>query len=95
MSVLMVDWLGRGGIAQTTEAWALELAKGGTEVLVATRPGRELAAGQCHVLAAPERRGRVAGHRAVVDHAARIIRERRPEVVVIQNYVVPPLEGPV
>ena len=25
MSVLLVDWLGRGGIAQTTEAWALEL----------------------------------------------------------------------
>jgi hypothetical protein len=23
-SVLLVDWLGRGGIAQTTEAWAIE-----------------------------------------------------------------------
>ncbi len=95
MSVVLVDWLGRGGIAQTTEAWALELVGSGTDAVVVTRPGRELGTGDCPVIPAPSRSGRLAGHRAVADHAAGVILQSRPDVVVVQNYVVPPLEAPV
>jgi glycosyltransferase involved in cell wall biosynthesis len=92
MSVLLVDWLGRGGIAQTTEAWALELAAAGEAVEIVTRPGRELSESPVAVVAAPSASGRFTAHRAVVDAATRRIRERRPSVVVVQNYVVPALE---
>jgi len=42
MSVVVVDWLGRGGIAQTTPAWTRALTDAGHEVVVVTRGGREL-----------------------------------------------------
>jgi|tagenome__1003787_1003787.scaffolds.fasta_scaffold20983141_2 glycosyltransferase involved in cell wall biosynthesis len=93
MSVLLVDWLGRGGIAQTTEAWALAL--GDIPVEVVTRPGRELGEGEIAVLEAPVARHRLAAHRAVATTAAQRIRDTRPDTVVVQNYVVPPLETPV
>jgi glycosyltransferase involved in cell wall biosynthesis len=92
MSVLLVDWLGRGGIAQTTEAWALELSAHGESVDVVTRPARELGDGSVSVVAAEARRNRIRAHRAVADAAARYIRDRRPSVVVVQNYVLPVLE---
>ena len=38
MSVVIVDWLGRGGIAQTTEAWVLELAGRNVDAVAVTRP---------------------------------------------------------
>ncbi len=91
----MVDWLGRGGIAQTTEAWALELGTRGYAVDVVTRPGRELGTGIVHVCGAPPGRGRLGAHRAVARAAAARIRETRPDWVVVQNYVVPFLEQPV
>jgi glycosyltransferase involved in cell wall biosynthesis len=92
MNVLIVDWLGRGGIAQVTEAWAIELRRLGVEVVVTTRAGRELGAGVVPVDVAPARRGRIASHRAVATHAARLIVDLRPNVVIIQNYVIPALE---
>ena len=92
---LLVDWLGRGGIAQSTEAWAIELGDCSNEVEVVTRPGRELGQGAVSVIASRERRGRIAAHRAVVDAAARRIRDVRPECVIVHNYVLPPLERPV
>jgi glycosyltransferase involved in cell wall biosynthesis len=94
-SVLLVDWLGRGGIAQTTEAWALELSARGDAVDVVTRPGRELGSGVVDVCAAPHARGKLGAHRAVARAAAARIRETRPDWVVVQNYVVPILEEPV
>jgi glycosyltransferase involved in cell wall biosynthesis len=93
-SVLLVDWLGRGGIAQTTESWGLELAARGYDVEVVTRPGRELGVG-VRVTEARAARGRFRAHAAVVASASERIRMRRPEWVVIQNYVVPALERPV
>jgi len=93
--VLLVDWLGRGGIAQTTEAWAIELAADGAVVDVITRPDRELGAGIVSVHPAALRDGRIAAHRAVVTAAVDQIRELRPSVVVVQNYVLPGLERPV
>ena len=92
---LLVDWLGRGGIAQATEAWAIELGSHGHVVEVVTRPGRELGTGQVPVVTGRERKGRFAAHVAVVNAAARRIRDLRPDWVVVQNYVIPPLERPV
>jgi glycosyltransferase involved in cell wall biosynthesis len=93
--VLLVDWLGRGGIAQTTESWAIELAAGGVAVDVVSRPDRELGSGVVPVHAAAHQDGRIAAHRAVVQAAAQRIRDARPSVVVVQNYVIPVLERPV
>ena len=95
MSVYLVDWLGRGGIAQTSEAWAIELDLAGVDVVVVTRPRRELGSGSLAVDEAPARAGRLAAHRAVARHAACHIRDARPDVVVVQNYVAPMLERPV
>jgi glycosyltransferase involved in cell wall biosynthesis len=93
MSAVLVDWLGRGGIAQTSEAWVRVLRDHGIEVTVITRAGRELAADNVRV--ANERRLRLLSHRGVAQLASRTIREQRPSVVIVQNYVVPLLERPV
>jgi len=91
----MVDWLGRGGIAQCTDAWATECGGAGHDVTIVTRPGRELTDGPVAVVEAPGRRGRIGAHRAVVRTAVERIRDERPDVVVVHNYVLPPLEAPV
>jgi glycosyltransferase involved in cell wall biosynthesis len=95
VQTLIVDWLGRGGIAQATEAWAIELGAHGHDVEVVTRPGRELGAGAVSVTASAEKGSRLAAHRAVAQRAAEQIRASSPDWVVVQNYVVPPLERPV
>jgi D-inositol-3-phosphate glycosyltransferase len=94
VSVLLIDWLGRGGIAQTSEAWAMELRRAGMDVDVITRGGRELGSGVVKVHGATGGRGRIGAHRAVVAAAAAAVRERRPQTVVVQNYVLPLLESP-
>jgi glycosyltransferase involved in cell wall biosynthesis len=91
VSVLLVDWLGRGGIAQLTETWVLELQSLGQECIVVTRGGRELDALPCDVVTVLVS-GRIPAHRAVVHAASREIRRRRPAAVVLQNYLMPPLE---
>jgi glycosyltransferase involved in cell wall biosynthesis len=95
MNVTLVDWLGRGGIAQTTETWAVELARRGHQVTVATRGGRELHPERAELVTVSRRGGALAAHDRLARTAAAAIRERRPECVVVQNYVVPPLEAPV
>ena len=92
---MLIDWLGRGGIAQTTESWAIELLAADHDVTVVTRPARELGSGIVPIVAAPARASRLAAHRAVAVEAAHQIRDHTPEVVVVQNYVAPVLEGPV
>lgn len=93
--VLLVDWLGRGGIAQTTEVWAMELGARAHEVDVVTRADRELGNGVVSAYRAPHARTRVGAHRGVVHTAAALVRDLRPDWVVVQNYVVPFLERPV
>src|SRR4051812_54429 len=89
-NAVIVDWLGRGGIAQATPAWIDALARRGHDVTVVTRADRELIG--------PSVRSPAEGPHALVTHrqlarlAARTVEELEPDVVVIQNYVVPPLE---
>lgn len=93
--IVLVDWLGRGGIAQATACWAAELRRAGGDVEVVTRGGRELAALLPGVTGAGEGRPQLAAHRAVAEAAVDAIRAARPDVVVVQNYVLPVLEQPV
>ncbi|MDP8938112.1 MAG: glycosyltransferase family 4 protein [Actinomycetota bacterium] len=93
--VLLVDWLGRGGIAQATACWAAELQRAGRTVQVVTRGGRELSDLVGGVVGAGDGERHVAAHRAVVREAVEVIRSQRPAVVVVQNYVLPSLERPV
>lgn len=90
MSAVVVDWLGRGGIAQTTPAWVSALRRAGHETVVVTRGGRELV-GE-HVRAPAEAAHPIRTHRRVAALAAATIHDLRPDVVVVQNYVLPPLE---
>jgi glycosyltransferase involved in cell wall biosynthesis len=94
VSTVVVDWLGRGGIAQTSEAWARALRSEDVECAIVTRGSRELDAGDLKIVGAGDS-GRVRAHRAVAAAAAREIRSRRPRTVVVQNYVIPVLESPV
>jgi len=94
MTTVLIDWLGRGGIAQCTEAWARELRAPGHDVVIVTRAGRELEADDLTTVGA-DGCGRLGAHAAIVAAAAREIRARRPTWVVVQNYVVPALERPV
>ncbi len=95
MSVVIVDWLGRGGIAQCTEAWAMCYLDASVDATVVTRPDRELGGGTVSVVAAEHRRHPLGAHRAVVERAVEVIKRTRPELVIVQNYVIPPLESPV
>ncbi|HEX2577520.1 MAG TPA: hypothetical protein VHK88_14300, partial [Aquihabitans sp.] len=91
MTTLLVDWLGRGGIAQCTESWAIELDAAGIDVVVATRAGRELAATPLPTVTA-DGRGRLAAHRHLVAATVEAIRQRRPDTVVVQNFLIPSME---
>lgn len=92
---VLVDWLGRGGIAQTTESWAVELQAAGVSVEVITRSDRELGSGIVTASGPPEGRTALTSHVALCRFAAAAIRRSRPDVVIIQNHVIPALEIPV
>jgi glycosyltransferase involved in cell wall biosynthesis len=94
VSVVIVDWLGRGGIAQTTEVWAREIDALGQRCTVVTRGGRELRGGTYDVVAPSPRASRIQAHRAIAKAAAAAVRELEPDLVIVQNYVLPPLERP-
>lgn len=93
MTALLIDWLGRGGIAQVTEAWAMELQAGGIDTAVVTRPGRELGQGTVAVRPSPARQNRLLAHQVLVKAAIDAIHELRPSAVVLQNHIIPPLEA--
>ncbi|CAN5518363.1 glycosyltransferase [soil metagenome] len=96
MRVLLVDWLGRGGIAQTSMSWRRALRAAGAVCTVVTRPGRELAADVApRTTPAVPGASRLIAHQRVAQAAAQAVRSLRPDLVVVQNYVVPALEWPV
>ena len=91
MSAVVVDWLGRGGIAQTTPAWTDALLRAGHDSVVVTRGERELTGS--NVQAPAEGPHALVTHRRVAKLAARAIAERNPDIVVVQNYVIPSIEA--
>lgn len=95
MRLVAVDWLGRGGIAECTAAWLVEASGAGRELFVVTRPGRWEPVAGAEAVEASARRMRVAAHLEVVRTATRVIRDLRPDLVLVQNYLLPALEAPV
>lgn len=91
MSAVVVDWLGRGGIAQTAPAWTAALLRAGHDSVVVTRGERELTGS--NVQAPAEGPHALVTHRRVAQLAARAIAERNPDIVVVQNYVIPSIEA--
>ncbi len=91
-AVVIVDWLGRGGIAHTTEAWVRERAVRGQTTTVVTRAGRELDRLVPDRIGAGGRGGAIIGHAEVVQAAIRAVREQTKCTVVLQGSVLPQLE---
>ncbi|MGI8684753.1 MAG: glycosyltransferase [Acidimicrobiales bacterium] len=87
--MLIVDWLGRGGIAHCTGAWEIELRARDMSVTTVTRSGREMLGPAVHTADGP---GRIRAHMAVARLAQELIAEERPDTVVIQNWVIPVIE---
>ena len=94
MAVLIVDWLGQGGIFQTSRAWARAAESAGARASIITRSGGEQF-GADPVRAVTRRRNRLAAHLELVRRAAEEIRETRPTTLVVQNYLAPVIEFPV
>lgn len=91
--VLVVDWLGRGGIAQTAAEWQRVL-RPHVQVRMVTRAGLEIPLGRDDIgVARPRLGGRYAWHVAVVRAALSVIDRHRPDVVIIHNYIVPAFES--
>lgn len=97
MSTVIVDWLGRGGIAQSSRCWARALSgEGAGSTVLVSRTDRELVAEPEIDLDGVASHGpRLVTHARLAHRAAAVIRARRPDTVVIQNYVVPLLEATV
>lgn len=88
--VVMVDYLGRGGITQAAWGYAEALRAAGHEVTLVSRAGRELAPGLPGLVGVRRPAGGAAvWHAAVLAGAVREIRRRRPDAVVVQNYWAP------
>ena len=93
MTTLIVDWLGRGGIAQTTMRWQDEIIAGGGSALVASIAGRELDVDYSpRESKLPGPAGALVRHRRLASVAARGIDAHRPETVIVQNFIAPVLE---
>lgn len=93
MTTVVIDWLGRGGIAQCTHAVADALRDAQVDHRVVTIADRELVGPS--VVGVEPTGNRLRRHRALANEAARVIRELRADTVIVQNYVLPLLERPV
>ena len=90
--MLMVDWLGRGGIAHCTEAWAHQLGASDEPFALVTRYGRELASAVQGSYAVGRRGGAFPQYLAVVATARRLVRELEPKAIVLHGTVLPRVE---
>lgn len=87
--VFIVDWLGRGGIAHTSETWHRELRDLGCEPTLLTRGGRELSEMVPEAQVVISRFGPLAEHLQLVAKAHSLLRSSVPSWLVIQGTVVP------
>ena len=90
--VVMVDWLGRGGIAHCTQSWVHVLQNAGEGVELVTRAGRELATAVPGTHEAGRRGGALPEYLAVALTARRLVRELRPRCLVLHGTVFPEIE---
>ena len=92
MSVLVVDWLGRGGIAQTAQIWRDEARQAGFTADLVSRARREV---RPDVGFHSPIDHRIAHHLTGIVTALRTIRSSRPDVVVLHSWLIPVIELPV
>ena len=99
VSTFVVDWLGRGGIAQTSAVWAIELTQRGHDVAIATARTPRAGPRRHRRRLCGRDRGRTLECRRAPRRRPRTrlapLRDRRPSCVVVQNYVIPAAELPV
>lgn len=93
--VLLIDWLGRGGIAQLTDTWRVVLESTGLTVRVVSRGAAHLATDRSVEKRIPGLIGAADAHVRLVRAVTADIRRYKPRVVVLQNYWAPMLELPV
>jgi glycosyltransferase involved in cell wall biosynthesis len=91
-TIVLVDWLGRGGIAHTSEAWVRELQAQGRITTLVTRAGRELGQAVPERIVAGGRGGPLLDHAAVVLAAIRAQRQNTKCTVILQGSIMPQLE---
>ncbi len=84
--VVIVDWLGRGGIAQCSVEWL----RAGSDAVLWTRSGREISGPSVTSFAV--KGSGLRAHIGLVQQMARALRQARPRAVVIQNFLVPPID---
>lgn len=92
MNIFLLDWLPRGGIAQTTETWRRIGESAGHSIVVAGRTGGHLRTDLGVVRKYETKIGALEAHVRLARIAAREIEERRPDVVYVQNYWYPLIE---
>lgn len=90
--LLLVEWLPRGGIPQTTAAWRDTALGAGLTVTVAGRAGDELAPDVAVDRRLPGKAGAAEAHLRLVRRVCREIRDLRPAVVYVQHCWAPLLE---
>jgi glycosyltransferase involved in cell wall biosynthesis len=90
--VLLVDWLPRGGIAQTTDAWRRVALDAGLDVHVVGRAGDELRPDLAVDRRLPTKLGAVEAHLRLVRRAIAAVRELRPATVYVQHTWAPAVE---
>lgn len=92
--LVLVDWLPRGGIAQTTAAWRDVARRAGLDVVVVSRAGSEHEPDVAVAPRLPGKAGAVEAHLRLVRRATEVVRDLRPATVYVQHTWAPLLERP-
>jgi glycosyltransferase involved in cell wall biosynthesis len=92
IDLLLVDWLPRGGITQTTDAWRRVGVDAGLDVRVVGRAGEELRPDIAVDRRLPTKAGAVEAHVRLVRRAIAAVRELRPATVYVQHTWAPSIE---
>lgn len=87
--VALIEHLGRGGIAQTSESWRQVLEEAGHRAQVISRPSAYWESAVTAERRLPGVVGALDQHRRFVRAVIAEIEGSRPDVVLIQNYLVP------
>ena len=90
--VVLVDWLPRGGITQTTAAWRSVAQEAGLELTVVGRAGAEHRPDVAIYPRVANKVGAMEAHLRLVARAVRVIRDLRPRVVYVQHTWLPIVE---
>lgn len=89
VDILLVDWLGRGGIAQVSESWRRTAVDAGLDVHVVSRVSETVEVDTAVRKRLPAVPGALDAHLRLVRAMAEAVRRFEPPVVYLQNYFLP------